>query len=111
MKRLRAILKDLQDSGQQAAIIGHFNIQLGQIQEVVNIDNVCEQPKIGLLEAGAGKNPNRYTTEHGRDDADGSYPVSSMMLFPDLVEIIAAWSNLPDSVQAGILAMVKAVSR
>ena len=111
MKRLLAILKDLQDSGQQATIIGHFTIQHGHIQEVANVDNVDEQSKVGLPKADAGKNPNRYTTEHGLGDVDGSYSASSVMLLPDLLEITATWPNLPDSVKAGILAMVRVVSK
>ncbi len=110
MKRIFSILKDLQDSGQDATIIGHFSIQLGNSQEVTNIDNVHDRPKSGLSETDPGKNPNRYITEHDRDDAHVCYSVSSVVLLPDVLEVIAAWLDLPDSVKAGIVAMVKATS-
>ena len=110
MKRILAIFKDLQDSGQQAAIIGHFSIETGIFQAVTNTDNVHEQPKTALPETDVGKNLNRYTTEHDRDDAHVCYSVSSVALLPDVLEVIAAWLDLPDSVKAGIVAMVKATS-
>jgi hypothetical protein len=106
-----AILKDLQDSGQQATIIGHFAIQLGHNQDVTNIDNVREQPETAVFVATDDGNRNIYTTEHGLDNVDGSDPASSWVLPLNLIEIIAAWPNLPDSVQAGISAMVKATSK
>ena len=109
LKRLQAILKDLQDSGQQVAIIGHFTLQLGHIQDVTNVDNVREQSRIGLSETDAGKNPNRYITEHEQNGLDGNCPISSTALPSDLVEVIAAWSILPDSVKTGIMAMVRAI--
>ncbi len=91
-------------------IIGHFNIQTGNFQEVTNANNVYEQSKIALSETDTGKNLNRYITEHDRDDAHVCYSVSSVALLPDVLEVIAAWFDLPDSVKAGILAMVKATS-
>jgi hypothetical protein len=30
---------------------------------------------------------------------------------PDLAEVVAAWSTLPEAVKAGILAMVRAASK
>ncbi len=110
MKRILSILKDLQDSGQEATITGHFRMEVGNFQEVTNSNNVHEQPKTNLSETDSGKNPNRYTTEHGRDDAHVCYSVSSVVLLPDVLEVIAAWLDLPDSVKAGIVAMVKATA-
>jgi hypothetical protein len=110
LKRILAIFKDLQDSGQPAAIIGHFRIQTGNFQEVANIDNVHEQPETALSETDAGKNANRYTTEHNQDDVSARHSVSiSLELTPDLLEVIDRWQNLPDSMKTGLRAMIGSV--
>jgi hypothetical protein len=104
LKRVLAVFKDLQDSGQQAAIIGHFTIQLGHIQEVANVDNVREPSKNNLSEAGEDKNPNRYITEHMRDNVDSFYTASRpIALLPDLLEAIDKWVALPNSTRTGIM--------
>ncbi len=108
MKRLLFILKDLQNSGKPAAIIGHFSIQTGKFQDVTNIKNVHEQTKASLSETDSGKNANRYTTEHGWDDVDVSVS-TSVELHSDLIEVIDSWQNLPDSIGASIVTMVKAI--
>ena len=110
MKRILSIFKELQDSGQPATISGHFRMEVGNFQEVTNFNDVHERPKTSLSETDAGKNPNRYITEHDRDDAHVCYSVSSVALLPDVLEVIAAWRDLPDSVKAGIVAMVKATA-
>ena len=104
------VFKDLRNSGQQVAIIGHFLLQPDKIQTVEDVDNAREQSKVYNSKADDDEKANRYTTEHVLDDADGNFPASSVVLPADLFEIIAAWANLPDSVKAGILAMVKVVS-
>ena len=111
MKRILAVFKELQDSGQEATIIGHFSIQTGNIQEVTNIGNVHEQPENALSETDAGKNSNRATTEHDRDDAGVCRLVSaSVELESDLLEVIGTWKKLPDSIRVGIMAMTKAIT-
>jgi hypothetical protein len=111
LKRILAIFKDLQDSGQPTAIIGHFSIQTGNFQEVTNIDNVHERTETALSETDEGKNTNRYTTEQEQNSEGDFYPVSgSAELQTDLLEVIDAWQNLPDSIRAGIVAIVKATT-
>ncbi len=105
-----AISKELQDSGQQVEIIGHFSIQTGIFQKVTNINYVHEESETNLSKVDSGKKVNRYTTEHNRDDVNVYHPVSaSVKLYPDLLEVIDMWQNLPDSIRAGIAAMIKAI--
>jgi hypothetical protein len=111
LKRILFIFKDLQDSGQPAAIIGHFSLQLEDFQEIANIDDVHEQTKTALSETNAGKNANRYTTEQEQSSEGDFYPVSaSAELPPDLLEVIDAWQSLPVPIKLSIAAIVKATA-
>jgi hypothetical protein len=57
-----------------------------------------------------GKNANRYTTEQEQNNKDDFYPVSASAELPsDLLEVIDAWQNLPDSIRVGVVAMIKAL--
>ena len=114
MKRLQAILKDLQDSGQQASLIGHFTLQLGHNQKVTSIDNVREPSNPDLSETDKGKNPNRYTTEQvqNTDRILLEKPITSYgeAIPLDLIQIIAIWPYLPELVKKGMVAMSMAVA-
>ena len=47
-----------------------------------------------------------------RWDHGGDYmPKDACKIRPDLAVIVAAWSDLPEAIKAGILAMVKASNR
>ncbi len=114
MKLILPILKDLQDSGQDATIIGHFSIQTGSFQKVTNIDNVNNRPKIRLSGVEGHQSLNRYITEQeqntDRIPLEPSMTTYSGELPPDLVRVITIWSDLPESVKAGIIAMSEAVA-
>ena len=111
MKRLQVILKDLQDSGQQVTIIGQYALQLSQFQDVTESNNVRVLPDSDTFPTNESKNPNRYTTEHGRHDVDGFYATSQpVALPPDLLEVVDVWAALPDTLRAGIMAMVRTVA-